>query len=163
MKRILRLGLLLLFLAGLGVLPFKAREVAELLPVKTIVVTRSGRSYTVDVGAGVKAAGRTLTEALQRLREEVTGEAFFGTAEQVVITEDAADVVEEVTEQAELRPAAGIYLTPEEAPDAEAIGAYLSTHSSNTTILLVKARLRAGQPPRIPVIVPADGGYRVYE
>jgi arylamine N-acetyltransferase len=163
MKRILRLALVLLFLAGLGVLPFKGREAADLLPVKTVVVTRSGRTYTVDVGAGVKAVGRTLAEALRRLREEVTGEVFFGTAEQVVIADESEEAAEAVTEQEEFRPAAGIYRTTEADPDAEALGDYLSTHSSNTTILLVRARLRAGQPPRIPLIVPADGGYRVYE
>lgn len=163
MKRILRLLLAAAFLAGLAMLPFHAGEAADLLPVKTVIITKSGREYVVDVGAGVKAAGKTLAEALERLREEVTGKIFFGTADQVVVTDAAADVLEELTESQALRPAAGLYRTPAEDLDAKAVGDYLTAHSSNTTILQVKARMMTGQPMRIPVLVPAEGGFRVYE
>lgn len=148
-------------LAGLGLLPFRAVDAARLLPVKTVIVTRSGACYTVDVGAGVKAAGRSLREALDRLREAVTGEAFLPTAEQVVITEPAAGAVEAVTEEPAFRPAAGIYLTPERDPDAVKIGEYLASHPSNVTILSVRAELAAGRRPSIPRLLAEDGGYRV--
>lgn len=161
MKKLLGLLLAAGIFAGLGLLPFRAVDAARLLPVKTVIVTRSGDSYTVDIGAGVKAAGRTLREALDRLREAVTGEAFLPTAEQVVITEPAAGAVEAVTEETEFRPAAGIYLTPEQSPDAAELGEYLASHPSNVTILAVRAELAAGRTPRIPRILAADGGYRV--
>lgn len=161
MKKLMLLAAAALLLGALGLLPFRATDAAKLLPVKTVIVTRSGDSYVVDVGAGVKAVGRTLREALGRLREEVTGEVFLPTAEQVIITEPAEGAVEAVAEETEFRPAAGIYLTPEPAPDAEAMGAYLDAHPSDVTILDVRAALALGQRPAIPVIHAADGGFRV--
>ena len=47
--------------------------------------------------------------------------------------------------------------------DPEAVGAYLASHPSDSTLLQVRARLLAGQPLRIPVLIPSEGGYLVYE
>lgn len=155
---------------ALGLLPFRGTDAAKLLPVKTVVVTRSGDRYVVDIGAGVRAVGRTLSEALERLKEEITGEIFLPTAEQVIITEPAGETpeaaeetVEAVVEETAFRPAAGIYRTPVAAPDPEALGAYLASHASNYTILDARAALAAGETPALPRIVPADGGWRVEE
>ncbi|MBR6376795.1 MAG: hypothetical protein IKS05_03410 [Oscillospiraceae bacterium] len=161
MKKLLFVLLAAAVLGTLGLLPFRAVDAAKLLPVKTIIVTKSGEEYTVDIGAGVRAVGRSLREALDRLREEVTGEVFLPTAEQVVITEPGDEAVEAVAEESEFRPAAGIYRTPEPFPDAKALGAYLESHPSNVTILDVRAALALGQRPRVPVIRAADGGFRV--
>lgn len=163
MKKLFWFALAAALFWALSALPFHSEDAAKLLPVKTVIVTRSGAAYTVDVGAGVRAVGRTLTEALERLREEVTGVIFLPTAEQVVITEPAEDVIEAVTEESAFRPAAGIYRTPDPEPDAEAIGAYLASHPSNTTILDLRAALALGQEPTIPTVRRSDGGYRVDE
>ena len=161
MKKLLFVLLAAAVLGALGLLPFRAVDAAKLLPVKTVIVTKSGETYTVDIGAGVRAVGRSLREALNRLREEVTGEVFLPTAEQVIITEPGDEAVEAVAEESEFRPAAGIYRTPEPFPDAEALGAYLESHPSNVTILDVRAALALGQTPRVPVIRAADGGFLV--
>lgn len=161
MKKLLFILFAVLVLGALDLLPFRAEDAAKLLPVKTVVVTRSGDEYVVDVGAGVRAVGRTLKEALDRLKEEVTGEVFLPTAEQVVITEPAEGAVEAVAEETDFRPAAGIYRTPDPAPDPEALGEYLASHSSNVTILDVRAALALGQTPQIPTVRRAEGGYRV--
>ena len=161
MKKLLFVLLAAAVLGALGLLPFRAVDAAKLLPVKTVIVTKSGETYTVDSGAGVRAVGRSLREALNRLREEVTGEVFLPTAEQVIITEPGDEAVEAVAEESEFRPATGIYRTPEPFPDAEALGAYLESHPSNVTILDVRAALALGQTPRVPVIRAADGGFLV--
>ena len=148
---------------ALGMLPFRASDAAKLLPVKTVIVTRSGGEYVVDVGAGVRAVGRSLSEALERLKEEITGEIFLPTAEQVIITEPAEDSVDAVAEETAFRPAAGIYRTPVSAPDAERLSAYLDSHASNYTILDARAALAEGCRPELPRIVAADGGWRVDE
>lgn len=148
---------------ALGLLPFHATDAAKLLPVKTVVVMKSGDQYVVDVGAGVRAIGRSLTEALERLKEEVTGVIFLPTAEQVIVPESAEGAVEAVAEEETLRPAAGLYLTPISEPDPEALGAYLAAHQSNYTILDARAALAAGEQPAPPRIKTADGGYRVDE
>ena len=136
MKKLLKILVLAAFLGALGLLPFRSTDAAKLLPVKTVVVTKSGDSYTVDVGAGVKALGRSLTEALRRLREEVTGVLFLPTAEQVVLTEPAEEAAEAVAEEPGFRPAMGI---------------------------CVRAALAAGETPRIPRIRAVQGGFLVAE
>ena len=161
MKKLLALVLLLAFLSALGRLPFHASDVAELLPVRTVVIGCDGTEYTVDVGAGVRGIGHSLAEALGSLRERVSGTVFFGTAEQVILTEQAADVLPEVLDEPAFRPAAGIYLTPEEDPDPEAAADYLAAHSSNLTLMRLKARLLAGEETPLPVLRRAGGGYTV--
>ena len=163
MKKLLKILVLAAFLGALGLPPFRSIDAAKLLPVKTVVVTKSGDSYTVDVGAGVKALGRSLTEALRRLREEVTGVLFLPTAEQVVLTEPAEEAAEAVAEEPGFRPAMGIYRTPDADPDPAALGEYLASHPSNTTILNVRAALAAGETPRIPRIRAVQGGFLVAE
>ena len=158
MKKLLFVLLAAGVLTAMGLLPFRAVDASKLLPVKTVIVTKAGEEYVVDIGSGVRAVGDTLRQALDRLREEVSGQVFLPTAEQVIITEPAEGAVAEETE---FRPAAGIYLTPEPAPDAEALGAYLDAHPSDVTILDVRAALALGQRPAIPVIHAADGGFRV--
>ena len=144
---------------ALGLLPFRATDAAKLLPVKTVVVMKSGDEYVVDVGA----VGRSLSEALERLREEISGEIFLPTAEQVVVTEPAEDALEAAAAEERFRPAAGLYRTPIAAPDPEALGAYLASHPSNYTVLDARAAIAAGAEPRPPRITAADGGYRVDE
>lgn len=161
MKKLLKILLVAAFLGALGLLPFRSVDAAKLLPVKTVLVTKSGDTYTVDVGAGVKALGRSLGEALQRLREEVTGVLFLPTAEQVVLTEPAESAAEAVAREEAFRPAMGIYRTPDPDPDPEALGEYLASHPSNTTVLDVRAALAAGELPRIPRIRSSEGGYLV--
>ena len=71
MKKVIWVLIAVLVLGALNLLPFRSRELADLLPVKTVIVTRSGKEYTVDVGAGVKAVGDTLSDALKRLQEQI--------------------------------------------------------------------------------------------
>jgi len=161
MKKLCKLLVLAAALGALGLLPFRRTDVSELIPVQTIVVTRSGDRYVVDIGQGLRALGQTVAQALDRLRREAPGEVFFKTAEQVVLTEEAADAVEEIVTEPELRPAAGLYLTPDAAPDAEAIGRYLTSHPEDTAISRVRGELSQGQELELPRIRRTEGGYLV--
>ena len=161
MKKLIKWGLILAALCALGVLPFKATDVAELLPVRTVIVTRSGRELTVDVGAGVRAVGKTLSEALRTLRQEVTGEVFFQTAEQIVVAEDAQDAVPQVVNEPSFRPAAGLYLTEDADADPEELADYLHTHASDTTLTQARAALLSGREPELPILRRSHGGWRV--
>ena len=163
MKKLRFAVLLLAILGALGALPFQGTDVAELIPVRTIFISGSGREYTVDVGAGVRAVGQTVRDALKALREEASGVVFFDTAEQVIVSEAASDAVEEITGLPELRPAAGLWLTPAEALDPEAAADYLAAHPGDLTIMEVRTELLSGIRPQIPGLLPADGGFRVYE
>ena len=162
-KKLTRWILLGAAAAALWSLPFRATDAAKLLPVKTVVVAKTESGYTVDVGAGVKAAGKTLSAALELLRERVSGTAFFRTAEQIILNPAAAaEGLEEITNEPEFRPAAGLYVTTDPDPDARGIARYLSAHPADTTILRVRADLKAGAEPKLPVLRAEGGGYRVY-
>lgn len=161
MKKLFVCTLLIAGAVYLGLLPFKAHDVAELLPVETVVVTRAGDQYRVDIGAGVRAIGKTLSEALDRLKEQVSGFVFFQTAEQVIVGEDAADAARAAITEPRFRPAAGIYLSPEPDPDANAISKYLKTRPAALTLGEAKARLARGETLWLPRLLPAGGGYRI--
>lgn len=161
MKKLCRLLLLAAALGALGLLPFRRTDVSELIPVRTVIITRSGDRYEVDVGEGLKALGDTVAQALDRLRREAPGEVFYKTAEQVVITEEAAEAVGEVVTEPDFRPAAGLYLTPDPAPDGEKIGQYLTSHPGDTTLSRVRGALEQGMEPGIPRIRRTEGGYLV--
>lgn len=161
MKKLLKWGALVLILGALGILPFRGTDVAELLPVRTVIVSRAGAEYEVDVGAGVKAAGSTLHEALENLRRRVSGTVFYRTAEQVVITEQAQDVLEQVVAEPAFRPAAELYLTPDTALDAKAVSEYLSAHSGGVTITEAKARLSREEAPGLPELRRTGGGFEI--
>ena len=167
MKKWFRRLLVLCALGALGLLPFRKTELASLIPVKTVLVTRSGEVYTVDIGAGVRGMGRTLSEALEALRERVTGAVFLPTAEQIIIIgmEESdsryADTLAAVAEEPTFRPAAGLYRCPEPELDADAVGAYLSNHASNVTVMKIRGALAEGERPALPVIRESEGGYLV--
>lgn len=166
LKKLLRLLPVILALTALSRLPFRGTDVARLIPVKTVIVTRSGEEYVVDVGAGVKGVGKTLSAALGDLRACVSGTVFFPTAEQVIAAGPGADDPETaaaIAEEPAFRPAAGFYLSPKSDLDPEAVGKYLSSHGADTTVMQVRADLRAGKRPRIPLLLERDGGYRIAE
>ena len=160
MKKVIWTLIALGALGAMDLLPFHARDVADLLPVKTVFITRSGEEYAVDVGAGVQAVGKTLSEALQQLRETSPGEVFLPTAEQLVLAEPDRDAVEAVAEESGFRPAAGICKTLLPIPDQEALSRYLETHPSDYTILDLRADLLAGKQPSIPELRAENGGFR---
>lgn len=161
MKKVFLCLAILALAVYLGWLPFRATDVAELLPAKTVIITRSGDQYIIDIGAGVKAVGRTLKDALSALKQEASGEVFFQTAEQVIVTDAAAQVIPEVAAEEAFRPAAELYLTAEENLDAEEVSDYLTSHHSGRTISRVKAALAEGEPAGLPVLEKRDGGYRI--
>lgn len=164
MKKPLRLLLIGAALAALANLPFRSTDAAKLTPVRTVIVTYNGEEYEVDVGAAARGIGKTLGEALDQLRETVTGVLFLPTAEQVIVVDPSgtdSEAVRAVAEASSFCPAAGLYRTGQTDLDPEAVGAYLSSHPSNTTVMRVRGRLAMGEPPRLPELRRENGGYAV--
>lgn len=161
MRKFLLFLLVLAALAYFGLLPFSANDVSRLLPVETVLITREGDRIRVDVGAGVRAVGKSLAETLDRLKEQVSGVIFFQTAEQVIVEEQAAQVVDEVISEERFRPAAGIYLTPERDLDAQAVSRYCSARHTALTLGEAKAAQAEGRKLVLPRLIRADGGFRI--
>lgn len=160
MKKLLWLIAAVAIAAYLGVLPFKATDVADLIPARTAFLMKDGTQYSVDVGAGVRAVGSTLKEALTALQEQTAGTVYFGTCDQLVLMGDTTALLPEVAAEPEFRPAASVY-TAAEQPDAEAVSAYLQNHHGDLTLGDVKAALAEGVAVRPPQLVSVGGGFRI--
>lgn len=160
MKKLLCLIAAVAVAAYLGLLPFRATDVAELIPAQTAFIMKDGTQYTVDVGAGVRAVGDTLKKALERLQEQTAGTVYFGTCDQLVLMGDTEDLLPQVVEEPEFRPAAKVYAASE-MPDTDAVTAYLGTHKGELTLCDVKAALADGAQVSLPQIVSVGGGFRI--
>lgn len=160
MKKLLCVFAAVAVAAYLGILPFKATDVADLIPAQTAFLMKNGTQYTVDVGAGVQAVGSTLKGALEALQEQTAGTVYFGTCEQLVLMGDTEALLTDVAAETEFRPAAGVY-TASEMPDPDAVSAYLHNHHGDLTLSEVKAALAAGEKVMLPQIAPTGGGFRI--
>lgn len=142
----------------LGLLPFEAHDVADIIPAQTCFIMKDGTRYTVDVGAGVKAVGDTLKKALNALQQQTAGSVFFGTCEQVVLVGDTEDLLADIVREDAFRPAAGVY-TADTAMDIEELSAYLHNHPGGVTVSDVRAAAAEGTPVSVPKITSAGGGF----
>ena len=94
----------------------------------------------------------------------MSGEIFFPTAEEIVVTDtgdDFAGTVTAVTEESAFQPAAGLYRTEERGLDASAVAAYLAAHPSEVTLVRVRGALHAGEPVALPTLRVEGGGFAV--
>ena len=158
MKKLMKLLLLAGVLAYFGFLPFHGADIRELVPARTVIVTRSGAQYEMDVGAGVRGIGKTLEEALASLKERVTGVLFVQTANQVVIKDPA--ILPDVTSSSAFRPGASAYLTRDD-PDPEALADWLEERPAGLTLTRCRALRARGETPELPVLSVVEGGFTV--
>lgn len=158
MKKLMKLLLLVGILAYFGLLPFHGADIRELVPARTVIVTRSGDQYEVDVGAGVRGIGKTLEEALASLKERVTGVLFVQTANQVVIKDP--ETLPDVTSSAAFRPGASVYLTRDD-PDPEALADWLEERPAGLTLTRCRALQAQGEQPDLPLLAVVDDGFCV--
>lgn len=157
------LGLLAGAAAGLLVLgaPFRSSDVAELVPLEILVISRQDGQLVVD-GGEVQGRGRSWAEAWQDLKRGAPGTVFPGTAEYVVLVGEAVDQLESVAESGLLRPAARVCRCPGEAPRTEQAAEYLTVQEGGVTLQMVSAARLRGKQPALPVLLRTKGGLRLY-
>lgn len=159
MKKLFSLLAVLAILALLGWLPFHAHDVAELVPAQTIIVTRSGDTYTIDIGAGVRAVGSSIKSALAALKEQVSGVLFFQTADQILLVGASPQDVAQAAAEPAFRPAAKLYLSQDPGLDPGKVTAYLAAHEEGVTLSQVRASQLCGEALTVPTLYPTDGGF----
>lgn len=121
--------------------PFREFDTASLLPVKSLQIESFDDVVRVvtEFGEGI---GKSWKEAVAALRAEAAGEIYFDTAEQIVFCDKnltvAPELLTEVIESDELRPAAQVYVA-EELRDAQTLHAYLCAHESGVTVGALRA------------------------
>jgi len=150
--------------AALGagrIFPFESSDVAQLVPIQALVVSAQDGKVVLD-GGPCRGIGADWNSAWQDLQQSAEGHVFLGTADHVVLCGTAVELLPHVVKNKTLRPAASVCVCRDGVPKAEDAAAYLSAHSGGVTLQQVRAlQLRTGSV-RLPELVHAEGGLRLY-
>ena len=161
MKRMILFVCLAAALRMSGLLPFSGSDVAELAPVEALTVDWKQGQVVLNGGA-CQGYGKDWAAALEDLHRGAEGTVFLGTAEHVVLSEDAVRLLPDVIRSEELRPAAVICVCDGPLPEPEDAAAYLSAHNAGMTIQKVQAAMVRGEGVALPVLRETEGGLRLY-
>ena len=148
-----------LVLAVYQLIPFKATDVSKLQPVQTMVISTQDGTVCVSCDEDLTGYGSTLRQAMKDLENSAPGTVFLGTAEQIVVCGDS-NLIRQLTEIKELRPAAQLYLA-DTVPDAEEVTAFLYSHDTDVTLLDLKAAVVYGQSLTVPCLAEEQGRYEL--
>ena len=160
MKKLVLLAALAAALRLTGLLPFASSDVAELVPVRALVVSVQDGTIVFD-GEQCRGMGRTWEQAWEDLEQSANGHVFLGTADHVVLCEDAVEYLSKVVSSRILRPAASICITSGEIPEPKEAADYLDAHDTGVTLQRIKAlQLREGNV-RLPKLTKTEGGWRL--
>lgn len=108
-------------------LPFREYETQQLLPIKTLCAEYDHGVHIVsDVGEG---RGKTWSQAIEDLKLNASGDVFFDTAEQLVVT----DLTLAQQAKDHLRPSAQVYLVTQ-LPEIDGLFEFLKAHPSEVTM-----------------------------
>lgn len=149
MKRWLWYVAAVVAVAAIGGMPFSGTDVAELQPVELIRVSRSLGTVRVETDTGAFGAGTDLRGAFSDMMETSTGNIFLETADHLLISPAAVDLLPELADR--LRPACGICMENGTA-DLEQAAAYLKTHEPDATLRDIRAGAAA-----IPSLLVREG------
>ena len=163
MKTIVFWFLLAAAVLGIGsLLPFQSRDVGQLVPVETLVI--SLEEDQIQLNGGIcEGKGKTWETAWQDLQDGAPGYVFLGTAEQVVFVGGAMRLLQQVAEANALRPAAHVCVSVGQKPKPEAITPFLRTHNSGLTLQQVRAAFKQGRELAMPVLEIKEGEMHLYE
>lgn len=160
MKQIIWLACLAAALQVSGMMPFQGTDVAELVPVETLLVDLEDGQVVLD-GGSCRGVGADWDTALEDLERGAEGTVFLGTAGQILLSEEALPLLPEVIRCRRLRPAAGICVCRGQMPAAEAATAYLAAHNVGVTVQKVQAATIREAGIALPVLERTEGGWRL--
>lgn len=160
-KRIGLAALLLAVIVMAGWLPFQSSDVAQLVPIETLVISMEDGWIILD-GGETLGRGKNWEEAWKDLHHGADGRVFLGTVEQVVLSGAAVELLSEAAWNEELRPAATVCTSLGSKPKPKDATAYLSAHNGGVTLQQVRAALLKEETIRLPILVQTEGGLRLY-
>lgn len=129
-------------------MPFRTRDTARLLPLRTVQVEAGAQGVRLRSEQG-EGSGKSWREAVENLRENAPGDVFFDTAEQLVVCGAAEGLLPEIVDSGCLRPAAQVYRAEEMRP-AEGLNALLNAHESGVTVGGLAAALARDETISLP-------------
>ena len=143
-----------------GLLPFASSDVAELVPVQALVVSKDGSDFILDGGL-CRGYGTDWNSALQDLKDGAEGHVFLGTADHVILCGAAVSVLTQVIENQLLRPAASICYCPDGGLQADEAARFLEAHDPGVTLQQVRALRLREAVVTLPVLEQTEGGLRL--
>lgn len=158
MKRILPPVLLLATAALLFALPYKSRDVGELLPVETAMLSMEGHTVVLETDLGLTGRGESLEEAVTELKEKAPGGLFLDTGNFVLLRPSAMPLLPELEEAEFLRDSCVLCLA-EGNMDLTQAGDYLRAHKPGVNLGAAFSALAKGQRPEIPTLLWQDGAF----
>lgn len=93
MKRMLIYGLILVLL---WFVPVKGEEIADLEPIQAVWLSRNAGEISLKTDTEDAGAGKTVAEALEQMKTQSTGAVYLDTAQFLLVSENALDLVEEI-------------------------------------------------------------------
>lgn len=153
--------LLAMLAAGKLLMPFQSRNIADLIPVETLLVTVEQGQICLD-GQQCHGRGVTWTDAVHDLRRSADGTVFLGTVDQIVLCGQGDDLLSQVMFDRQLRPAAEVCTCPGGITDLAQLTSFLAAHSTGLTLQKARARTLRREPVVLPLLVQTEGGLRLY-
>ncbi len=132
----------LALLLALGLWPFHAREVRDLLPVQALCAEWTDEGLTVTTDNGLSGTGGDWPAALAALEASAPGEVFYGTAGAAFLPDET--LLPALLDDERLRPAIRLYLGAPPVP-LEAAAGWSAQQQDVATL----AAIRAGHRTRI--------------
>ena len=154
MKKLLLLGILLILLFS----PFARRDVAEILPVETLVLSQQGEDCRLSTDLGYYGIGATPKQALENLLETAPGKIVLSTTRSLVV--EAKETLYGLLKLDALRPGTALFFTRQPV-DAGDCNLYVSRHRGDATIGKYLACLTTGEILAVPVLEGENGRYRL--
>lgn len=117
--------------AALDTSVFHGTDVAKLLPVEVVRISRENGQIVLETDTGDLGSGTDLKEALSELKATTAGNVFLETADYLIVAPGCTDLLAQL--KICLRPSCGICLEDEEA-DLEKAAKFLNVHEPKVTL-----------------------------
>lgn len=160
MRRFFSPALLLTTAALLFALPYESRDVGELLPVETALLSREEGTVILETDLGLTGRGTTLEEAVAELKTRAPGSLFLDTGNFVLLRPSALDLLPELRTADFLRDSCTLCMAEGEL-DLSGVGDYLRAHEPDSDLGRAFAALAEGQTPKLPLLRETEGTYRL--
>lgn len=106
-------------------LPTKAQDVAKLRPVQVVSIYKDTGMVVIETDTQDKGVGSSAKDALDDLERTTPGVIYLDTAEYLIVTSDALDVLESL--RTDLKKSVRLCMREEEV-DLKEAAEYLSVH-----------------------------------
>lgn len=148
MKRWLLPALLAAVIFGEGL--FRGTDVAKMEPVELVWLMRTDEGIAVQTDTGSTGWGKSVSAAVEDMKQSASGEIFLETAEYILLTDLDEEILPEL--MALLRPSCKVLFAYGKAKPEDAT-LFLRSHQKNVTLLDWKTE---GKRP--PAFIAEEGG-----